>query len=91
MGLKSNHFKEGCTNGHPAVIIPVKEYLTIIGNYTCMYDPPVDINTYNPTTGNVTSAVRAVKEAEWKRKITALKTFDGACAGSMDLIVYRLG
>ena len=56
-----------------------------------MYDPPVDINYYNPTAANATSAVQAVEEAEWKRKLTALEKFNDACAGAKDLIIYRVG
>ena len=64
MGVKYDHFKEGHTNGNLAVIIPLEEYRTIIDKNEWMYDPPVDINAYNPTTANATSVVRAVKEAE---------------------------
>ena len=35
--------------------------------------------------------VQAVKEAEWKRKRIALKTFKSACAGAKDLIIYGVG
>ena len=72
MGVKSNHFKEGCTNGHFTVIILVEEYRNIIGDKTRMYDPPVNINAYNTTAANARAELRAVKEAEWKRKLTAL-------------------
>ena len=72
VGVKSGHFKEECTNGHLAGIIPVEDYCTIIGNNTRIYDAPVNINTYNPTAYNATAAVQAVKEAEWKRNVTAL-------------------
>ena len=40
VGVKSGHFKEGRTNGHLAVIIPVEKPFSIIGNNECMYDPP---------------------------------------------------
>ena len=56
-----------------------------------MYNPPVDINAYNPNIANATSAVLAVKEAEWKRKLTALETFNGSCIGAKDLIIYGVG
>ena len=56
-----------------------------------MYDPTVNINAYYPTADNATSAVRAIKEAQWKRKLNALETFNGACAGAKDLILYRVG
>ena len=79
--------KEERKNGHLTVIIPVEEYHTIIGNNAWMYDTPVDIDACNPTTANATSAVQVVKEAEWKDKITALKTFNGVCAGAKDLII----
>ena len=64
VSIKSYHFKEGRTNRHLSVIIPMEEYCTIIGNNTWMYDPPVDINAYNPTTNNATAAVQVIKEAE---------------------------
>ena len=64
VGVNSNHLKEGCTNGHLDVIVPVEYYHDIIGGKISMYDPPVNINTYNPTADNVTEAVRVVKEAE---------------------------
>ena len=91
MGIKSYHFKEGRTNVQITVIIPVEEYCTIMGDNTWMYNPPVNIDTYNPTSANATSAQRAVEEAEWKRKITALETFNGACEGAKDLIIYGVG
>ena len=91
MGVNPNHFKEVHTNGHLAIIIPVEEYLTIIGKNVCIYDPPVNINAYNPTAANATAVVRVVKEAEWKRKLTALKNFNGSCAGLKDLIIYGVG
>ena len=56
-----------------------------------MYNPPVNINAYDPTAANETAAVRAVREAEWKRKITDLETFNGTCAGVKDLIIYGVG
>ena len=64
VGINYYHYKEGPTKGHLAVIIPVEEYRTIISENAWMYDPPVDIKTYNPTAANVTSAVREVKETE---------------------------
>ena len=57
VGVKYDHFKEGHTNGHISVIIPVEEYRNIIGDNKWMYDPPVNINAYNPTAVNTTSAV----------------------------------
>ena len=89
MGVKSGHFKEGRTNGHLAVIIPVEEYCTIIGDNTWMYDPPDNINAYNHTTSNATAAVLAVKEAELNRKLTSPEILNGACKGANDLIIYR--
>ena len=56
-----------------------------------MYNKPVNVNAYDPTAANVTSEARAVKEAEWKRKLTILETFNGACAGAKDLIICRVG
>ena len=57
MGVKSDHFKGGCTNGHLAVIIPVEEYRTITGDNAWMYDTPFDINAYNPTAANAPAAL----------------------------------
>ena len=91
MGVKSDHFKEGRTNGNLYVIIPVEEYCTIIGDDVWMYDPPFDLNTYYPTAANATEAVQADKEAEWNRKITALETFNIACVGAKDLVIYGVG
>ena len=54
MGVKSYHFEEGRTNGQLAVIIPKEEYHTIIGNNMWTYNPPVNIDAYNPTTENAT-------------------------------------
>ena len=62
VGIKSDHSKEGCTNGHLVVIIPMSEYHTIIGDDTWTYNPPVNIDTYNPTADNATESVRSVKE-----------------------------
>ena len=91
VGVKSDHLKERHTNGHLAVIIPVEYYCAVIGNNSWIYNPPIDINAYNPTASNVTASAQAVKEAEWKRKPTALKTFNGACARAKDLIIYGVG
>ena len=88
MGVKYYHFNEGRTNGHPNIIIPMEEYCTIIGDNAWTYNPTVDINAYNPTAENEISVVRAVKEAEWKRKTTSLETFNSACAGAKYLIIY---
>ena len=71
--------------------IHVKEYCTIIGNNTWTHNPPIYINSYDTTSANATEAVRVVKEAEWKRKLTALKTFNGACEGAKELIIYGVG
>ena len=57
VGVKSDHFKDRRTNGNLAIIIPVEEYCTIIGDNTWMCDPPVDINAYNPTADNATAEV----------------------------------
>ena len=91
VGVKSDHFKERCTNGNLTVTIPMEEYHTIIGDDVWMYDPPVNINTYDPTPANATSAVWAVREAEWKKKLTDLETFNGACTGEKELIIYGVG
>ena len=80
MGVKSNHFKKGRTNGHLSVIIPVEEYHTIIGDNAWAYDPPVNINAYDLNAADVTSVVQAVKEAEWKRKLISFETLNSACA-----------
>ena len=48
------------------------------------------MDAYNPTAANATAAVRSVKEAEWKRKLNALNTFNGACAGAKDLLIFRV-
>ena len=88
VGLNSDHFKEGHTNGNLDVIIPVEEYCTIIGDNAWMCNPPININAYDPTAANATEAVRAVKEAEWKRKLTVLETFNGACSEAKDIIIY---
>ena len=87
MGVNTNQFKEGRTNGHLDVIIPVEDYCTIIGNNMCTYNPPVDIYAYDPAANNSTAAVLAVKEAEWKRKLTALEKFNGACVGAKEIII----
>ena len=63
-GVKHNHCKEGCINGHLAVIIPKEEYCTIIGNNAWTYNPPANIDAYNFTALNATTSVQAVKEAE---------------------------
>ena len=57
VGVNSDLFKEGRTNDHLNVIIPEEEYRTIIGDNTWMYNPPVDINAYDTTAANATSAV----------------------------------
>ena len=62
--VKSDHFKEGRTNGHLSIIFPVDDYHTIIGKNAWMYNQPININAYNPTAANATAAVRTVKEAE---------------------------
>ena len=90
MGVNSDHFKEGRTNGHLAIVIHVEEYHIIIVKNACKYNPPVEIDAYYSTAANEIAAVRAVKEAEWKRKLTSIETFNGACAGVNDLIIYRL-
>ena len=64
----------------------MEEYRTIIGNNAWMYNPPVDINSYDHPVENATSAVWAVKEAEWRRKLTDLKTFNNVYTGAKDLI-----
>ena len=69
----------------------MEEYCAITDSNEWMYNPPVNINAYNPTTTNTTSAVRVVKEADWKRKIIALEIFNGVCAGAKDLIIYGVG
>ena len=91
VGVKSNHFNEGRTNRHLAVIIPMEEYCTIIDDKVWTYNPPIDIGAYDPTTSNAIAAVREVKEEEWKRKFTALETFNGACIGVKDLIIHGVG
>ena len=91
MGVNPNHFKEVHTNGHLAIIIPVEDYLTIIGKNVFIYDPPVKIAAHDPTVANSTAVVRVVKEAEWKRKLNALKKFNEYCAGAKDLIIYGVG
>ena len=63
VGVKSDHFKEGRTNGHIAIIIHVEEYCTIIGNNAWTYNPPIGIDDYNPTVSNTTAAVCSVEEA----------------------------
>ena len=45
VGVKYKHFREVRTNRHLAVIFPVEEYRTSIGNNAWMYDPPVNLNT----------------------------------------------
>ena len=67
----------------------MEDYFTTIGNNDWVYDPPADINYYNPTTSNATAVVREVKEAEWKRKLNALETSNSACARTKDLIIYE--
>ena len=42
--VKSDHLKEGRTNGHITVIIPVEDYRTIISNITWVYNQPVGIS-----------------------------------------------
>ena len=69
----------------------MEEYPTVNSNKAWIYNPLVNINTYDPTVVNATAAVRAVKEAEWKRKLTSLETFNVACTGAKYLIIYRLG
>ena len=56
-----------------------------------MYDVPVNINTYDPTSDNAREALRAVKEGEGKRKLTFLEMFNDTCAGVKDLIIYEVG
>ena len=67
------------------------DYYTIIGENAWMYNQPININAYDPTVSNATVEVRAVKEAEKKKKITALKTFNVACTVPKDLIIYGVG
>ena len=88
--IKSNHFKEGHTNGKLAVIVPVERYRSIIGDNAWMYNPPANINNYNTTAAIERSVVRAFKDKEWRRKLTAFKIFNEACAGANDLIIYRV-
>ena len=89
--VKSDHFKEVRINGHLSVIIPVEEYRTIIGDNAWTYNPPVDIDAYNPTSYNAIAAVRAVKGEERKRKLASLETFNGTFEGAKDLIIYGVG
>ena len=90
-GVKYDHFKGGRTNRHLAVIIPVEGYHTIIGKNAWKYNLPADIDAYNTTTDNATASKRAIKEAEWKRKLIALRKFNSACSGAEDLIIYGVG
>ena len=69
----------------------MEENRIITGDNAWMYNPPVNINAYDPTSDNATAAVRAVREAEWKSKITALGMFNRMCAGAKDLIIYGIG
>ena len=55
------------------------------------YNPPVDIDAYNPTKDNATVVVRGVKEAEWNRNLTALESLNGVCARAKYLIIYGVG
>ena len=68
----------------------MEDYPTVNRNKAWIYNPLVNINTYDPTVVNATAAVRAVKEAEWKRKLTSLENFNNACAGVKYLIIYRV-
>ena len=63
VSINSNHFEEGRTNGHRSVIISMEEYCNIIDDNAWNYNPPIDINAYNPTIVNATAALRAVKKA----------------------------
>ena len=88
VGVKSDHFEAGRTNGHLTVIITVEEYPTIVSENALTYNPPINIDVYSPTVSNATAALQAVKEAEWNRNLIALETFNGACSGAKVLIIY---
>ena len=57
VGVNSDHFEEGCTNVHLSVIIPVEKYCTIVCNNAWTYNPPVNIDAYDPTANNATAEV----------------------------------
>ena len=57
VGVNSDHFEEGNTNEHLVAIIHEEEYCTIIGEKAWTYNPPININAYNPTVFNETVSV----------------------------------
>ena len=89
--VKSEHFKDGRLNGHLAAIIPEADYRTVISDATWTYAPPAHQVAYDPTALVCTAAVRAQKEAAWKRKERNLETHTGVCVGSCELIIYGAG
>ncbi len=54
------------------------------------YKPPEVILVYDPDTVDLNDAERSQAEAILRRKETTLDTFNGACDGAKELIVYAV-
>ena len=91
VNIKSHHFVRGAEFGHLSVIIPQSEFADLIGDDEWEYEPPEELDAYDPDAIALGAAQRSQAEAEWKRKIDAYETYLGVCAGLRDLIVLAVG